>query len=65
MCAEHERGARLDEVGIRAERSPDERDVPAAVGVEDGRKADGLEIGSMDDLVSDRSRHRAPSPRSA
>ena len=33
--------------------SPRQRDVPAAVRVEDGRQADGSEIGAMDDLVAD------------
>ncbi len=54
MWREDERGAGLDEVGVRAERASDERDVPAAVGVEDGREARRLEIGAVDDLVADR-----------
>ena len=52
--AEHEGGARLDEVGIRGERPARERDVPAAVGVEDGGQAHRLEIRAVDDLVADR-----------
>ena len=51
---EHERCSRLDELGICAERPADEGNVPAAVGVEDGRQSCRLEIGAVDDLVADR-----------
>src|SRR5205085_3222539 len=52
--AEDEGGAGFDEMGVPGERPAHERDVPAAVRVEDGRQPRGIEIGPVDDLVADR-----------